>query len=51
MLTVSCKHLRPILEKLAGELRGSLNVVAVNCDENTALCKGNGIVGYPTLRL
>ncbi|ORX36460.1 thioredoxin-like protein [Kockovaella imperatae] len=46
-----CKQLRPIYEELATELRGKMNIAAINCDAHPALCKEYGIKGFPTIRL
>lgn len=38
-------------EKLAAAYRGRLNIAAVNCDDHPLLCKRNGVVMYPTIKL
>ncbi len=38
-------------EKLAAAYKGALNIVAVNCDDNPQVCRRNGVVGYPTIKL
>jgi hypothetical protein len=40
-----------VYETLAGALKNKLNIAAVNCDENPALCRKSEIKGYPTIRL
>lgn len=44
-----CKKLAPIWAKLATVLAGKLTVAEVNCDVHTALCKSQGVEGYPSL--
>ncbi|KAL7419881.1 hypothetical protein Q5752_005797 [Cryptotrichosporon argae] len=46
-----CKKLLPIYEQLAESLKGQLNIVAVDCVANAGVCKANGVMGYPTIRL
>ncbi|KAJ2155997.1 hypothetical protein GGF46_005480 [Coemansia sp. RSA 552] len=46
-----CKEMAPEWVKLAGELRGSVNVGMVNCEEYSGLCGVQGVQGYPTLKL
>lgn len=40
----------PKYRSLATALQGVVNVGAVNCEEHSALCKGMGVQGYPTIR-
>ena len=44
-----CKKLAPIWKQLAHRMQNTLTIAEVNCDEHTALCKSNGIQGYPAL--
>lgn len=37
--------------EFATSMRSALAVAEVNCDEHGALCKAEGITGYPTLVL
>ncbi|OCF32348.1 protein disulfide-isomerase domain [Kwoniella heveanensis BCC8398] len=46
-----CKKLRPTYEKLAEEMQGKLNLVAVDCDRLTSFCRASGVAGYPTIRI
>ncbi|WWC87598.1 protein disulfide-isomerase domain [Kwoniella dendrophila CBS 6074] len=46
-----CKKLRPTYEKLAQEMKGKLNVLAVDCDQHNSFCRSVGIAGYPTIRM
>ncbi|KAF2459763.1 hypothetical protein BDY21DRAFT_281209 [Lineolata rhizophorae] len=47
-----CQNLKPAYEKAAEELRGFVNVAAVNCDDpaNQSLCQKFGVQGFPTLK-
>lgn len=36
---------------LAKELQGKTTIASVNCEKYNALCKEEGIPGYPTLHL
>jgi thiol-disulfide isomerase/thioredoxin len=44
-----CKTLAPLWEKVAGELKGELNVAKVNVVENPGVQKRFGVDGFPTL--
>ncbi|GJJ07807.1 hypothetical protein Clacol_002012 [Clathrus columnatus] len=44
-----CKKLAPIWNQFALEMKGRVTVAEVNCDEQKALCKMQGIKGYPTI--
>jgi len=44
-----CKKLAPIWTELARNMRGKLTVAEVNCEEQGALCREQGISGYPML--
>ncbi|KAH9853322.1 thioredoxin-domain-containing protein [Lenzites betulinus] len=44
-----CKKLAPIWKQLAGTMQHKLNIAEVNCEEHKALCKLEGIEGYPML--
>ncbi|KAK4688153.1 protein disulfide-isomerase, partial [Tremellales sp. Uapishka_1] len=46
-----CKKLAPIYDQLGEAMKDKLNVIKVDCDANTALCRKHGVQGYPTLRL
>ncbi|WVQ77445.1 protein disulfide-isomerase domain [Cryptococcus sp. DSM 104548] len=46
-----CKKLRPIYEQLAAEMKGKINIAAVNCDDHHSFCSSSGIKGYPTVRM
>ncbi|GAA6020975.1 hypothetical protein JCM11491_001572 [Sporobolomyces phaffii] len=48
-----CKQLAPDLDKVADSLKGIVNVVNVDCDEdqNKQLCGEYGIQGFPTLKI
>lgn len=46
-----CKMLAPILEEIANEKEGVLNVIKVNVDEVPQLSSRFGIRGIPTLLL
>eukprot|EP00889_Picochlorum_renovo_P006041 jgi/Picre1/33071/NNA_008397.t1 len=45
-----CKNLASKWRKVAESLHGVIRVAAVNCDEQKALCQGQGIQGYPTIK-
>ncbi|GAA5997749.1 uncharacterized protein JCM10292_006787 [Rhodotorula paludigena] len=47
-----CKKLGPDFDKVADSLKGLVNVVNVDCDqdENKPLCGQEGIQGFPTLK-
>ncbi|CDO70352.1 hypothetical protein BN946_scf184613.g2 [Trametes cinnabarina] len=44
-----CKKLAPTWTQLAGEMRKKLNIAEVNCEEHSALCRQEGVTGYPML--
>jgi thioredoxin domain-containing protein 5 len=44
-----CKKLAPTWKQLARHMQNKLTVAEVNCDDHSALCKSQGIQGYPTL--
>lgn len=46
-----CKAIAPILEELAGELDGKVNIHKVNVDENDAVAAQYNIRAIPTLLL
>jgi len=46
-----CHDLAPTWRKLAKEVAGSVRVGAVNCQEESWLCRQQGITGYPKLLL
>jgi peptidylprolyl isomerase len=45
---IPCKEMKPILEKLAIEYKGKLNVVIVEIDDNMDLTRKYGIMAIPT---
>jgi len=45
---IPCKEMKPILEELAMEYRGKLNVVIVEVDEHRDLTNQYGIMAIPT---
>jgi len=45
-----CKNLAPTWEKLATELKGSVNIGKVDCTVETPICAGFSIGGYPTIK-
>ncbi|MFC2056665.1 thioredoxin family protein [Chloroflexota bacterium] len=45
---IPCKEMKPILEKLANEYKGKLNVVIVEVYDNMNLTRQYGIMGIPT---
>ncbi|KTW29297.1 protein disulfide-isomerase domain [Pneumocystis carinii B80] len=47
-----CKQIAPIYKKLAKELYGIINVIAVNCDDRQSveLCQHYEIKGFPTIK-
>jgi len=45
-----CRQLAPKWRKVAEALHGVVRVAAVNCDAQQALCQGQKIKGYPTIR-
>ncbi|KAI8984891.1 thioredoxin-domain-containing protein [Trametes punicea] len=44
-----CKKLAPTWIELAGAMQHKLNIAEVNCDEHSALCREEGVTGYPML--
>ncbi|GAA5828611.1 hypothetical protein JCM5353_004323 [Sporobolomyces roseus] len=48
-----CKKLAPDLDKVADSLKGIVNVVNVDCDEeqNKQICGEYGVQGFPTLKI
>ena len=44
-----CKKLAPTWTQLAGQMQHKLVVAEVNCEAHNALCKTQGITGYPML--
>ncbi|KDR74372.1 hypothetical protein GALMADRAFT_250250 [Galerina marginata CBS 339.88] len=44
-----CKKLAPTWRNLAKHMQNKVTVAEVNCDDHSALCKSQGIEGYPTL--
>jgi len=44
-----CKKLAPTWKQLAKHMQSKLTIAEVNCDENSALCKAQGVTGYPML--
>lgn len=44
-----CKKLAPTWKQLARHMQGKVTVAEVNCDDNSSLCKAQGIQGFPTL--
>jgi thioredoxin 1 len=46
-----CKMIAPILDDVAGEFKGKLQIAKMNVDENQAVPAKFGIRGIPTLML
>ena len=46
-----CRMIAPILEEIAGQYEGRLNIMKVNVDENRSVPAKYGIRGIPTLML
>jgi thioredoxin len=46
-----CRQVAPVLEELAGDLSGRLQVVKVNVDEDPELAERHDVLGIPTLVL
>jgi len=46
-----CKMIGPILEEIAGEMRGQVSIVKMNVDENPMTPSKYGIRGIPSLLL
>jgi thioredoxin 1 len=46
-----CRAVAPVLEEVAGELRGKLKIVKLNVDENPETAAKYGIQSIPTLMI
>ena len=46
-----CRVVSPIVDEVAGELKGKLKVVKLNVDENPATASKYGIMSIPTLMI
>ncbi|GAA5910842.1 uncharacterized protein JCM6883_000333 [Sporobolomyces salmoneus] len=48
-----CKQLAPEADKVADSLKGLVNIVSVDCDEdqNKQLCGEYGVKGFPTIKI
>jgi thioredoxin 1 len=46
-----CRQLLPVVEELAGEMNGTINVVKLNVDENPQTPAKFGVRGIPTLMI
>ena len=46
-----CRQLTPLLAQLAGELRASLSIGAIDCEEQNELSQRFGVTSMPTLLL
>ena len=46
-----CKQIAPILEEIAGETDGKLQIVKLNIDENPAAAQNAGITSIPTMNV
>jgi thioredoxin 1 len=46
-----CKMIGPIIEKLSGELNGSVKIGKLNVDDNPATAQEYGVMSIPTLLL
>ena len=44
-----CKKLAPVWTELAAKTKGKVTIAEVNCDDHGALCKSQGVDGYPML--
>ncbi|KAB5592742.1 Protein disulfide isomerase [Ceratobasidium theobromae] len=44
-----CKKLAPVWAELAAKTKGRVNIAEVNCEEHGALCRSQGVDGYPML--
>ncbi|HUP65034.1 MAG TPA: thioredoxin [Thermoanaerobaculia bacterium] len=44
-----CKTMMPVIEKLANEYRGRLEVFTVDIDQDPALAARNGVMSVPTM--
>ena len=47
----ACKQIAPILEEIAGETDGKLQIVKLNIDENPAAARNAGITSIPTMNV
>ena len=46
-----CKAIAPLLDEIANDFRGKVNIVKVNVDNNASLPEKYGVRGIPTLLL
>jgi thiol-disulfide isomerase/thioredoxin len=46
-----CRQLAPTIAKLASGLKGAVGVATVNCAAERAICEGQGVSGYPTIKI
>ena len=46
-----CRAVAPVLEEVAGELKGKLKIVKLNVDENPEMAAKYGIQSIPTLMI
>ena len=46
-----CKMVAPVLEEIAGEYEGRLQIVKLNVDENPDVVRRYGVMSIPTLAL
>jgi len=46
-----CREMKPVWERLAGELAGVLKVGAVNCETEKALCSMNSANSFPLIKI
>ena len=44
-----CKKLAPTWVQLAEQMRGKLTVAEVDCEAHGAICRSQGVTGYPML--
>jgi len=44
-----CKKLAPVWIQLAQEMRGKLNIAEIDCESNAAICRSEGVTGFPML--
>ncbi|CCL99003.1 uncharacterized protein FIBRA_01011 [Fibroporia radiculosa] len=44
-----CKKLAPIWTQLAGKMQHKLTIAEVNCEAHDALCRNEGVTGFPML--
>lgn len=45
-----CKNLKPVWIEAAGELKGKVNMGAVDCTVHQGVCSQFGVQGYPTIK-